>query len=106
MGARATLARPHTHISGGTLATREEVLDQVVGANARPYTTTMHVVAASSDTVRDGLVELWVDGTLVFSVHDVPMSAEAFDRWEFPTICVSVPQPQSEYFWDIVVWKP
>jgi uncharacterized protein YjdB len=81
-------------------------LDQVVGANVRPYTTTMHVVAASSDAVRDGLVELWVDGTQVFSVHDVPMSAEAFDRWEFPTICVSVPQPQSEYLWDIVVWKP
>jgi hypothetical protein len=81
-------------------------LEQVLGANVRPYTTTMHVVAASSDTVRDGLVEMWVDGTLVFSVHDVPMSAEAFDRWEFPTICVEVPQPQSEYFWDFVVWKP
>jgi len=81
-------------------------LEQVVGANVRPYTVTMHVVAASSDAVRDGLFELWVDGTPIFSVHDVPMSAQPWDRWEFPATCVSNPQPQSEYFWDIVVWKP
>ena len=27
-------------------------------------------------------------------------------RWSFPETCVLVPQPQSEYFWDILVWAP
>jgi hypothetical protein len=71
-----------------------------------PYTTTVHVRAASSSTVADGVFQLWVDSTLLIDAHDVPSLNLPFDRWQFPDTCVQVPQPQSEYFWDVLVWTP
>ena len=71
-----------------------------------PFTTTVHVKAASSNTTADGVFQLWIDSTLVLDRHDVPAQADAFDRWQFPSTCVQVSQPQSEYFWDFLVWRP
>jgi hypothetical protein len=71
-----------------------------------PFTSAVHVKVASSNTVADGVFQLWVDGKLVIDQHDVPATAEPFDRWSFPETCVVVPQPQSEYFWDILAWVP
>jgi hypothetical protein len=71
-----------------------------------PFTTAVHVKAASSNTVADGVFQLWVDGNLVIDQRDVPSAANPFDRWSFPETCVLVPQPQSEYFWDILAWAP
>jgi uncharacterized protein YjdB len=81
-------------------------LSQVVGPNAPAFTTTVHVAAASTATSNDGVFELWINGIRVISQHDVPIVSDAFDRWEFPATCVSLPQPQSEYFWDVLVWTP
>jgi hypothetical protein len=71
-----------------------------------PFTTAIHVKAASSNAAADGVFQLWVDGKLVIDQHDVPATAAPFDRWSFPETCVLVPQPQSEYFWDILAWVP
>jgi len=71
-----------------------------------PFTTTVHVRAATSNTATNGIFQLWVNGVLLVDQHDVPATAEPFDRWSFPETCVLVPQPQSEYFWDLLVWTP
>jgi hypothetical protein len=78
--------------------------NQAVGG--APYTTTVHVRTASADGVPDGIFQLWIDGKLLIDRQDVPAESEVFDRWSFPETCVLVPQPQSEYFWDILVWRP
>lgn len=75
-------------------------------ASGQIFTTTVHVKAASGATTADGVFQMWIDGTLVLDWHDVPSSNEAFDRWSFPETCITVSQPQSEYFWDILVWRP
>jgi hypothetical protein len=75
-------------------------------AGGAPFTTAIHVKVSSSNTVADGVFQLWVDGKLVIDQHDVPATTEPFDRWSFPETCVLVPQPQSEYFWDILAWVP
>lgn len=78
--------------------------NQAVGG--APFTTTVHVRAASSNTTADGVFQLWIDGALLIDQHDVPASADPIYAWSFPTTCVQVPVAQSEYFWDIFVWKP
>jgi hypothetical protein len=78
--------------------------NQTIGG--KPFTTTVHVKSASTDAAADGVFQLWIDGTQVMDEHDVPAMAAAWTDWSFPTTCVSVPQPQSEYFWDLVVWTP
>jgi uncharacterized protein YjdB len=75
-------------------------------ASGATFTTTVHVRASSANGVADGLFQLWIDGKLILDYHDVPAEAEPFDRWSFPETCVTVSQPQSEYFWDILVWRP
>jgi hypothetical protein len=71
-----------------------------------PYLTTVHLKAASSNSTADGVFQLWIDGTLVIDQHDVPATANAFTDWSFPTTCVNMPTDASEYFWDVLVWKP
>jgi hypothetical protein len=71
-----------------------------------PFTTTVYVKAASSSTATNGIVRIWINGSLVVDQTDVPATAEAIDRWQFPDNCVKIPAPQAEYFWDILVWRP
>jgi hypothetical protein len=73
---------------------------------AAPYTTTVYLKIATTNTSNDGVYKLWINGTQVFDVHNLPADATPFDRWEMPSICTVVPQPQSDYFWDILIWKP
>jgi hypothetical protein len=78
--------------------------NRVVGRAS--FTTTVHLRAASSSTVADGVFQLWINGALLIDQHDVPATADPIYAWSFPTTCVQVPVPQSEYFWDILVWTP
>jgi hypothetical protein len=71
-----------------------------------PYTTTVHITASSAAGRNDGAYQLFINSTLVFDLHNLPMPAGTWDRWEFPATCTVVPQPQADYFWDFLIWKP
>ena len=66
---------------------------------------TIYLQAESSPTANDGILRLWVNGTLVLEfVGDV--GPEAFHRFHFPSTFRAPIQDQTEYWWDMVAWEP
>lgn len=67
---------------------------------------TVFLRAATSPDARDGVIRLWVDGRLLVERTDLALGADAFRRFNFPTVFLAPARAQSEYFWDIVAWAP
>ena len=72
----------------------------------RTVTQTLLAVAESSPGASDGIVALWIDAQLVLAKTGLPLAVSQFNRIVFAGRSPLARQRQSEYFWDVVVWKP
>jgi hypothetical protein len=72
----------------------------------RAYTTTIYFKTSSANGVADAVYKIWIDGTLVLDAENVMLDGYAMDRWQFPDTAHNFPIPASEYYWDILVWRP
>ena len=88
-------------------------LDAPSGSTFRPaehvgatMTQTLYLQAESAPGAGDGVVRLWVDGTLVMEQTAAAIGTAAFRRIRFPGRMALALRPQTEYFWDVVAWEP
>lgn len=88
---------------GLAIASRAFLPEQHIG---EVITNTVELQAESSPGAHDGVMRLWVNGNLVLNVTNAAIGAEAFERFQFPTVMNSPLHDQSEYLWDIVAWAP
>jgi len=75
-------------------------------AVATTITYTTYIKAESSVGAGDGIMRVWVNGTQIGEKLNWGILSYGFDRIEFPNIINSPKYTQTEYFWDIVIWKP
>jgi hypothetical protein len=72
----------------------------------RTFTFTYYFQAESTSGARDGIVRMWIDGTLVMEAVNIPTGTWGIDRFQFPDTFRSPKYDMTEYFWDLLVWKP
>ena len=92
---------PSTHVDAGSGSTFRPV--EHAGTT---ITQTLYLQAESAPGARDGVVRLWVNGTLVMERAGVAIGAAGFRRLRFPGRMAIASRLQTEYFWDVVAWEP
>ncbi|HEX8242020.1 MAG TPA: hypothetical protein VF541_00945, partial [Longimicrobium sp.] len=72
----------------------------------RVVTVTMRLKSESSPSANDGVMQVWMNGTLTIDLTNADFGTDGWDQFEIggPTwICPT--QDQTSYVWDVVAWR-
>lgn len=68
---------------------------------------TVRVKVATTMGAADGIEQVWCNGELIMNATDINYGSYPLHRLEFLGCTFRTPRfTQTEYFWDIVIWKP
>lgn len=69
-------------------------------------TVTQYFQAESTSGARNGVIRLWFNDALCMDHANVVTGTEAIGRFQFPSVIRSPYRDGTEYFWDLLVWRP